>query len=161
METSPSSLRKPAGAGAGRGAAAPVPGSRAAVVAVVADDLAWATRLASIVARAGARALAVHDEAALARALEGPDAVDAVVVDCAGRSYDGLAAIARAARAGRPVLAVAEHSATALRQQARAAGAGRVEAYRRMFEAGPAVVAAWLGEPGTPSVAPHATEVEP
>lgn len=75
-----------------------------------------------------------------------PD-VDRVIVDLTARGYDGIAAIAAAAAAGRSVLAVGQHDDRAARQRALAAGAVRVLAYRRMFEDGPALIAAWLAVP--------------
>jgi len=70
--------------------------------------------------------------------------VDRVVVDLTARAYDGIAAIAAAAAAGRPVLAVGQHDDQALRARARAAGADRVYAYRKLFEDGPAILSAWI-----------------
>ena len=70
--------------------------------------------------------------------------VDRVVVDLTARAYDGLAAIAAAHAAGRPVLAVGQHDDVALRKAALAAGADRVHPYRRLFEDGPRQIAAWL-----------------
>ena len=70
--------------------------------------------------------------------------VDRVVVDLTARAYDGLAAIAAALAAGRPVLAVGQHDDTELRKAALAAGADRVHPYRRLFEDGPRQIAAWL-----------------
>ena len=66
-------------------------------VAVLADDLIWATRLADLVRGAGAEPVAVRSLAALEAAL--PD-VDGVVVDLTARAYDGIEAaeVARAAQ---------------------------------------------------------------
>lgn len=74
-----------------------------------------------------------------------PD-VDRVVVDLTARAYDGIAAIAAAAAAGRPVLAVGQHDDQVLRARARAAGADRVYAYRKLFEDGPATLSAWIAK---------------
>lgn len=73
-------------------------------------------------------------------------AVDRVVVDLTARAYDGLAAVALASAAGRPILAVGQHDDAALRRAALAAGADRVHPYRRLFEDGPRQLAAWLGD---------------
>lgn len=110
-------------------------------MAVVADDLIWGTRLADLVRAAGADAVPVRTLAALEAAL--PD-VDRVVVDLTARAYDGLAAIAAAHAAGRPVLAVGQHDDVELRKAALAAGADRVHPYRRLFEDGAPEMTAWL-----------------
>lgn len=89
----------------------------------------------------GATPAPVRTAAGLAALL--PD-VDRVVVDLTARAYDGIAAIAAAAAAGRPVLAVGQHDDQALRARARAAGADRVYAYRKLFEDGPAILSAWI-----------------
>jgi len=75
-----------------------------------------------------------------------PD-VDRAIVDLTARAYDGIAAIVAAAAAGRPVLAVGQHDDRDTRQRALAAGAGRVLAYRRVFEDGPRQIGAWLAAP--------------
>ena len=77
---------------------------------------------------------------------------DAVLVDLTASNYDPIAAIERAASAGRRVLAVGQHDDAAYRKRALAAGAERVYAYRKLFEDGPATLAAWL-ESG--ALAPH------
>jgi len=79
--------------------------------------------------------------AALADALPG---VDRVIVDLTARAYDGIEAVALAAGAGRPVIAVGQHDDIALRRRALAAGAERVHPYRRLFDDGPRVMRAWL-----------------
>ena len=85
--------------------------------------------------------VAVRSLAALDAAL--PD-VDRAIVDLTARAYDGVAAIAVAHAAGRPVLAVGQHDDVALRRRALDAGADRVHPYRRLFEDGPRQVTAWL-----------------
>jgi len=110
-------------------------------VAVLADDLIWATRLADLVRGAGADPRPVRSLAALEVAL--PE-VDRVVVDLTARAYDGLTAIAAAHALARPVLAVGQHDDVELRRAALAAGADRVHPYRRLFEDGPRQLAAWL-----------------
>jgi hypothetical protein len=86
-----------------------------------------------------------------ARSLTGFEAmlpdVDRAIVDLTARAYDGIAAIAAASAAGLPVLAIGQHDDRDARQRAMTAGAGRVLAYRRMFEDGPRQVAAWLAVP--------------
>jgi DNA-binding response OmpR family regulator len=114
-------------------------------VAILADDLIWATRLAELVRGAGAGALPVRSAAAFEAAL--PD-VDRAIVDLTARAYDGIAAIASASAAGRPVLAVGQHDDRTSRQRALAAGADRVYAYRRLFDDGPRQIGAWLAATG-------------
>jgi DNA-binding response OmpR family regulator len=111
-------------------------------VAVLADDLIWSTRLADAVRAAGAEPRPVRSLASLRDALLD---VDRVIVDLTARAYDGVGAIQTAREAGLPVLAVGQHDDHALRKEALAAGADRVYAYRKLFEAGPATLRAWLG----------------
>jgi DNA-binding NarL/FixJ family response regulator len=111
-------------------------------VAVLADDLIWSTRLTDVLQACGAEPVAVRSMTAL----EAAD-VDRVVVDLTARAYDGVAAIEAAAARGLRVLAVGQHDDHELRKRALAAGAERVYAYRKLFEAGPATLRAWL-EPG-------------
>jgi DNA-binding NarL/FixJ family response regulator len=96
-------------------------------VRVVADDLIWATRLNEAVKRAGATPVR--------------DGADLVIVDLNGRAYDGVAAIADAARGGATVIAVAQHEDSATRRRALTAGARRVFSYQKVFSDGPAIVA--------------------
>ena len=98
-----------------------------ASVLVVADDLIWASRLAAAVERAGATVVR-HGG-------------DVAVVDLNGRGYDGIEAVARAAGAGLPTIAVGQHEDVALRKRALAAGARRVFSYNKMFTDGPRVIA--------------------
>jgi DNA-binding response OmpR family regulator len=109
-------------------------------IAVIADDLIWATRLSVAVERAGAEPVRLGGAGALP-----VQPCQGAIVDLALRSADGLAVIARWHAAGLPVLAVANHDDAPLRKAARAAGADKVLAYRKLFEDGPAVIAAWLG----------------
>lgn len=95
---------------------------------------------------AGADAAPARSAAALVTLL--PD-VDRVIVDLTARAYDGVEAIATARAAGRPVLAVGQHDDIALRKRALAAGADRVYAYRKLFEDGPATLAAWIAKEPT------------
>jgi DNA-binding response OmpR family regulator len=117
----------------------------------MADDLIWATRLADLVRGAGATALPARSAADLGRLL--PDA-DRVIVDLTARGYDGIVAIAAAVAAGLPVLAIGQHDDLEARRRALAAGAGRMLAYRRMFEDGPGLIAAWLAVPRAVESAP-------
>ncbi|MDO8484874.1 MAG: hypothetical protein Q7S35_08000 [Candidatus Limnocylindrales bacterium] len=112
-------------------------------IAILADDLIWATRLAELVGAAGATALSVRSAPGLEAAL--PE-VDGVIVDLTARAYDGVAAITAARAAGRPVMAVGQHDDRELRVRALGAGAGRVHPYRRLFEDGLRQIAAWLSE---------------
>jgi DNA-binding response OmpR family regulator len=72
--------------------------------------------------------------------------VDGLIVDLTARAYDGVAAIATARAAGRPVLAVGQHDDRDLRRRALDAGATRVHPYRLLFEDGERKVGAWLSE---------------
>ena len=67
------------------------------------------------------------------------------VIDLTARAYDGLAAVRLASAAGLHVLCVGQHDDQELRRAARSAGADRVYAYRKLFEDGHAILAAWLG----------------
>jgi DNA-binding NarL/FixJ family response regulator len=126
-------------------------------VAVVADDLIWATRLGSIVRAAGARATVVGSADRLAQALGGKvaGAAGGVIVDLGTRRSDPVIAIEAAVRAGRSVVAVGAHEDIAARKRALAAGALRVYAYSQLFEDGPRTIAAWLGLP-IPDLGPAA-----
>jgi hypothetical protein len=113
-------------------------------VVVLADDLIWSTRLLAHVRAAGGEPRQARDDAAFDAALV--DA-EAAIVDLTARAYDGIAAVRRAREAGVAAIAVGQHDDLALRRQALAAGASRVFAYRKLFEDGPATLAAWLGGP--------------
>ena len=113
-------------------------------MAILADDLIWATRLADLVTGAGAVPVPVRSLATLETALT---TVDRVIVDLTARAYDGVAAVALATSAARPVLAVGQHDDVDLRRRAIAAGADRVHPYRRLFEDGARQVGAWLAAP--------------
>jgi hypothetical protein len=105
----------------------------AAVVAVLADDLIWASRLRAAVQNAGAQAV-------MARSATDIDAPFAVI-DLTGRGYVGVEAVRIAASGGATVLAVGQHDDVELRKQALAAGARRVLSYNKLFNDGPAVIA--------------------
>ncbi len=117
-------------------------------IAVLADDLIWATRLADGVRRAGGAPVAVRSLSALASALP---AAAGCIVDLTARAYDGVAAITAARSAGVPAIAVGQHDDADARRAAMAAGASRVYAYRALFEHGDRVLAAWIASlTGTP-----------
>jgi hypothetical protein len=110
-------------------------------VAVLADDLIWATRLADAVRRAGAEPVPVRSTPAFDAALP---SVEGAVVDLTARAYDGLACLRAAAAAGRPAVAVGQHDDAPLRRSARAAGAAKVYAYRALFEHGDRELGGWV-----------------
>lgn len=136
---------KPATPGPGIVAADAAPTASETVI-VLADDLIWATRLVGQLRTLGARPVRCGSAAAYETALATGEARRAVV-DLTARAYDGVAAAGRAAEAGLRVLCVGQHDDQALRAAARAAGAERVYAYRKLFEDGHAALAAWLGVP--------------
>jgi DNA-binding response OmpR family regulator len=115
-------------------------------VAVLADDLIWATRLAGHVRSAGAEPVAVRDLATFVAALGD---MRLAIVDLTARAYDGVAAIEQATGLGARVLAVGQHDDLELRKRALAAGAERVFAYRKLFEDGPRTLEAWFA--GSPA----------
>jgi len=108
-------------------------------IAVVADDLIWASRLSAAVERAGAVPVRLSGRGALPL-----EPCDGAIVDLARRGGDGIEIIARLREAGLPVIALADHDDAPLRKRALAAGAEKVLAYRKMHADGPEVVAAWL-----------------
>jgi DNA-binding response OmpR family regulator len=112
-------------------------------VAVLADDLIWATRLADALTTAGAEVTRVRRQGDLEAVLAG-GAVRRVVIDLTARAYDGLAAIAAASAAGARVAALGQHDDPEQRRRALAAGAERVFVYRQLFEGGPLKLKAWL-----------------
>jgi DNA-binding response OmpR family regulator len=112
-------------------------------VAVLAQDLIWQDRLARAVDVAGGEPVRAKTAPELDRALVN---ADFAIVDLTARAYDGVAAIARARQAGAKVLGVGQHDDVELRKLALDAGASKVLAYRKLFEDGPAVIGAFLGE---------------
>ncbi len=112
-------------------------------IAILAQDLIWADRLARAVEAAGGEPVTVRTAAELDRALP---ASSHAIVDLTARAYDGVAAIERAQAAGARVLGVGPHDDVALRKAALAAGAERVLAYRKLFEDGPGTIERWLAE---------------
>lgn len=127
-----------------------------ALVAVVADDLIWASRIVAAVQRAGATAVRMGSDDDLAFALEAAMAEDldpsdpdprrivGAVVDLFGHRYDGVEAVKAVHGAGLPVIAVAQHDDQETRGMALDAGALRVFSYNKFFEDGPALVRRWL-----------------
>lgn len=89
-----------------------------------------------------------------------PD-VDRVIVDLTARAYDGVAAVALAHDAGKPVLAVGQHDDVDLRRRALAAGADRVHPYRQLFDDGPRQLGRWLDRAGETMVGEPAVETHP
>ncbi|OGO54711.1 MAG: hypothetical protein A2V85_17650 [Chloroflexi bacterium RBG_16_72_14] len=122
-------------------------GDRRPRIAVVADDLIWATRLVEGVRRAGAEPVAIRSAAAVEGGLAG---VVGVVVDTTARAYDPIAVLRRAASLGIAAIAVAPHVDVEGRRAARAAGASRVHPYQVLFERGDRELAAWLSALGYP-----------
>ena len=112
-------------------------------VAILADDLIWATRLSESVAVAGGLPRRVRRSADLEQLTEG--GVGLAIVDLTARAYDGVGAVGVAAARGARVIAVGQHDDVELRRRAIAAGAERVYAYRKLFEDGTAVLRAWIG----------------
>ena len=110
-------------------------------IAILAQDLIWSDRLARAVEAAGAEP---------ARAKTAPEfdhslvCADLAIVDMTASAYDPLVAIERARSSGARVIAVGQHDDIALRKRALARGAERVFAYRKLFEDGPATIAAFM-----------------
>lgn len=110
---------------------------------VLAQDLIWQERLFRSVEQAGAEPARAGSGPEFDRALD--EDAGFAIVDLTARAYDPLAAIERAASAGLHVLAVGQHDDVGLRKRALARGADRVLSYRKLFEDGPATIAAWVG----------------
>ncbi len=120
-------------------------------IAVLAQDLIWADRLARIVEAIGATSQRAANTVEFGRALDG---ADAAIIDLTARAYDPLAEIAHAAERGVRVLAVGPHDDVDARKQALAQGADKVLAYRKLAEDGPATLERWLAiAAATPSEA--------
>jgi DNA-binding NarL/FixJ family response regulator len=111
-------------------------------VVILAQDLIWSDRLARAVEAAGGTAARAKTAPELDRALA---CADFALIDLTARAYDPLAAIERARSAGARVVCVGQHDDLDLRKRALARGAERVYAYRKLFEDGPATIAAWIG----------------
>lgn len=112
-------------------------------VAILADDLIWASRLADAVTAAAGATTRVRKLGDLEALLAG-GSVGFVIVDLTALAYDGIEAIRTAVAAGARVVAVGQHDDVATRKAALEAGAGRVFAYRKLFEDGPRTLGAWL-----------------
>lgn len=110
-------------------------------VAVLADDLIWATRLSEIVRRAGGEPVRLSSSALLRAAVS---TLDGCVVDLTARSYDGIAAVMTAVAANVPTVAVGQHDDADERRAAREAGAAKVYAYRALFEHGDRDLGGWV-----------------
>ena len=110
-------------------------------IAVLAQDLIWADRLARAVEAAGAEPARAKTAPELDRELE---CAGHAVIDLTASAYDPIVAVGRARAAGARVLAVGPHDDVALRKRALAAGADQVLAYRKLFEDGPRTLGAWL-----------------
>jgi hypothetical protein len=119
----------------------------ARTVAILADDLIWATRLADAIRAAGATPKIVRRladlETLVGRTQEAPGVLD-VIVDLTARAYDGVAAVRLASGSGARVIAVGQHDDLELRRAATEAGASRVFTYRALFEDGPRLLGRWL-----------------
>jgi hypothetical protein len=114
---------------------------------ILAQDLIWQDRLARAVEAAEAQPTRAKTSPGFDRALAG---ADRAIVDLTASAYDPLAAIERARSSGARVIAVGQHDDVALRKRALARGAERVYAYRKLFEDGPATIAAWLDRAAVP-----------
>jgi DNA-binding NarL/FixJ family response regulator len=135
-------------------------------IAVLADDLMWASRLVAAVERTGAQAARLSTQEQLETVLLAASEAEAepgrettaagggqprllgVVVDLGGRRYDGTAAVARAVAARQRVIAVAQHDDQPTRKRALEAGALRVFSYAKLFTDGPQVIERWLAAEG-------------
>ena len=127
------------------------------LIAVIADDLIWASRLIAAVQQAGAMPVRMGTDSEIelafdAVALEAPDPADAdalprlvgAIVDLFGHRYDGVEAVRRATAAGLPVVAITQHDDAETRKLAREAGALRVFSYNKFFQDGGALVRKWF-----------------
>lgn len=110
-------------------------------VVVLADDLIWQTRLASVLEALGAHVDRTRTAADFETAIVG---AGFAIVDLTARAYEPVLSIQRARAAGLRVLGVGQHDDIAQRKAALDAGAERVFAYRKLFEDGPATLQAWL-----------------
>ena len=119
----------------------------ARTVAILADDLIWATRLADAIRAAGATPRIVRrlaDLETIVGEAAGAPGVSDVIVDLTARAYDGVAAVRLASGTGARVVAVGQHDDLELRRAATEAGASRVFTYRALFEDGPRLLGLWL-----------------
>lgn len=127
-------------------------------VAILADDLIWATRLSEGVRDAGGIPRPFRRTVDLEASLAAGAGAGLAIVDLTSRAYDGIEAIRAAAAAGARVLAVGPHDDLTLRREALAAGAERVLAYRKLFDDGPATLKRWMAaRPATAGIADSGT----
>ncbi|HEY7700746.1 MAG TPA: hypothetical protein VIB02_00420 [Candidatus Limnocylindrales bacterium] len=119
-------------------------------VAILAQDLIWSDRLARAVEAAGGEPARAKTAPEFDRSLV---CADLAIIDMTASAYDPLIAIERARSSGARVIAVGQHDDIALRKRALARGAERVFAYRKLFEDGPATIAAWLARPASAETA--------
>ena len=117
------------------------PASARPRVAVLADDLIWASRLSDIVGRAGGEPVRLRSAALLRASLT---TLDGCIVDLTARSYDGIACVGVVAAAHVSCVAVGQHDDADERQAAREAGAAKVYTYRALFEHGDRELAPWV-----------------
>jgi hypothetical protein len=110
-------------------------------IAILAQDLIWADRLARAAEAAGAEPTRAKTAPEFDRSLV---CADLAIIDMTASAYDPLVAIERARSVGARVIAVGQHDDLALRKRALARGAERVFAYRKLFEDGPATIAAFM-----------------
>jgi hypothetical protein len=122
----------------------------AARVAILAQDLIWSDRLARAVETAGAEPARAKTALEFDRSLV---SADLAIIDMTASAYDPLVAIERARSSGARVIAVGQHDDIAMRKRALARGAERVFAYRKLFEDGPATIAAWMARAAAPETA--------
>jgi hypothetical protein len=122
----------------------------AARVAILAQDLIWSDRLAQAVEAAGAEPARAKTAPEFDRSLV---CADLAIIDMTASAYDPLVAIERARSSGARVIAVGQHDDIAMRKRALARGAERVFAYRKLFEDGPATIAAWMARTPAPEAA--------
>jgi hypothetical protein len=129
------------------------------LIAVIADDLIWASRLIAAVQQAGATPVRMGTDSDVEMAFDAvmlevpdpaePDALPRLVgaiVDLFGHRYDGVEAVRRATVAGLPVVAITQHDDLETRKLARDAGALRVFSYNKFFQDGAALVRRWFVE---------------
>jgi len=134
------------------------------LIAVVADDLIWASRLLAAVQQAGATPVRMGTDSDVELAFEAvmrgepgptgladpdedaPSGLVGAIIDLFGHRYDGVTAVRLATAAGLPVVAMAQHDDQETRRLALEAGAVRVYSYNKFFQDGPALVARWFVE---------------
>ncbi len=112
-------------------------------VAILAQDLVWADRLARSVEAAGGDPIRANTTSQFDKALV---CAHHAIVDLTAHAYEPVAAVERARSAGARVLAVGPHDDVPLRKRAFVAGADKVLAYRKLFEDGPGTIERWLAD---------------